>query len=186
MKRIDENPPIRFPDRPPAECAAPWWIAKIKPRQEKAMAWDLVKKNIEYYLPMYTKVTRRADNNKPRKSILPLFPGYISFCAQSGTQNAIYATDRVVSVLEVRHQKRFIEELSQIYLGLQYGANIVPLEAFEPGDYVCVQSGPLRGVHGTIVNVRDEHRLVLSVEGLGRAAMLVDAATVKAVSRSEK
>lgn len=182
MKRISENPPARFPDRPIAAAENPWWIAKIKPRMEKAMAFDLIKRNVEYYLPMYTKVTRRRDNNKPRKSVLPLFPGYLSFCAAPGTQQSIYTTGRVVSVIEVRYQKRFVEELGQIYLGLNCGMPMEPVFTFEPGESVEVFAGPLRGVHGVVTRINNEHRLVLEVEGLGRAAVLVDAGMVKPVA----
>jgi hypothetical protein len=75
MKRVDENPPTRHPAGPISESKEPWWVAKVKPRQEKAIAFDLIARSIDYYLPMFTKVVRRKDNNKPRKSILSLFPG---------------------------------------------------------------------------------------------------------------
>ncbi len=41
---------------------------KVKPRKEKAFAYDLLEKKLEYYLPMYTKVTKRSDgkNGKHR------------------------------------------------------------------------------------------------------------------------
>jgi transcription antitermination factor NusG len=179
MKRVGENPPSRYPDRPIAEASLPWWIAKIKPRQEKALAADLLRENIEYYLPMYTKVVRRRDNNKPRKSVMPLFPGYISYCAAPEQQAVLYRTGRVVNLIEVRHQKRFVEELTQIYLGLERGVAIEPLFDFVQGDEVQVFTGPLRGLRGVIVRFPNEHKLVLSVEGLGRAAVTVDIASVK-------
>ena len=77
MRRMSDNPPSRYPERPIADAEQPWFVAHVKPRMEKAVADDCVRKAIEYYLPMVTKVTRRKDNNKPRKSVLPLFPGYI-------------------------------------------------------------------------------------------------------------
>jgi transcription antitermination factor NusG len=178
MKRIAENPPTRFPARSVAEAEAPWWVAKVKPRQEKACAFDFARNDIEYYLPMFTKVTRRRDNNKPRKSIMPLFPGYIAF-SQVVPQN-VFSTGRVVEVIEVRHQKRFIEELSQIYVALEAGAVLEPvLGHFEPGATVRVRSGPLHGIVGMVTRLQGEHRLVLSVESFGRAALTIDTAMVE-------
>ena len=180
MKRIDENPPARHPHRPLCEAQAPWWIAKVKPRQEKAIAFDFIKRDIEYYLPLITKVTRRKDNNKPRKSILPLFPGYISFCAEKGRHREALATGRTVAIIEIRNQKRFINELSQIFSVLELGVALEPhTMAYVAGDRVLVQSGPLRGIHGVVYKIHNRNKLILSVEGLGQAAVAVDSAQVK-------
>jgi transcription antitermination factor NusG len=182
MKRINENPPARFPERPISMAEAPWWIAKVKPRQEKALAFDLMRNNIEYYLPMVAHVTRRRDNNKPRKSVLPLFSGYISFCGTDAIPRDIYRTGRVVSVIPVKHQERFIRELGQIYQAIETGAVLDPLTVlYSPGTKVSVSAGPLRGLIGVIARVQDSDRLVLSVAGLGQASMVIDAAMVKPV-----
>jgi transcriptional antiterminator RfaH len=182
MKRVSENPPPRFPARRIGEAQGPWWIAKVKPRQEKALAFDLITRGVEYYLPMYTKVVRRRDNNKPRKSVLPLFPGYLSFCAYAGAERLIFATNRIVNLVEVRHQKRFVNELEQIYFTLDLGMPLEPfarLEELSPGMMVEVRAGPLRGIRGTVKRMQGSHRLILSVDGLGRAALAVDASVVK-------
>jgi transcription antitermination factor NusG len=180
MKRINENPPARHPDRPLDENGAPWWVAKVKPRQEKAIAADFISLDIEYYLPLFTKITRRKDNNKPRKSVLPLFPGYISFSASNPRLRDVLRTNRVVNIIEIRHQKRFVEELSQIYSALEHGIALEPLgEAYPEGTRVLVVSGPLRGIRGVIAKIHNNNKLVLSVEGLGMAALSVDQSQVK-------
>ncbi len=180
MKRISDNPPTRWPARPIADAEHPWWVAKVKPRQEKAFVLDLLEHEIEYYLPMYTKVVRRRDNNKPRKSVLPLFSGYVSF-SQASPQN-IYTRGRVVNIIEIRHQARFIQELTQIYQALEAGAPLEPvLESYEPGTEVRVRSGPLHGIRGVISRVHNESRLVLSVEPCGRAAVSIDSSLVEPV-----
>lgn len=177
-RALSDTPPSRFPERPIAQAAARWWVAKLKARQEKAFAADLMQRGIEYYLPMVTVVTRRKDNNKPRKSILPLFPGYISF-AQNTPQD-IYRNGRVAGLIEIRHQARFIHELTQIYQAIESGAQLEPLtDSFEAGTYVRVRSGPMRGVEGQITHVRDQKRLVLEVEPFGRASMVIDSSMVE-------
>lgn len=47
--------PERFPDRPLNEAEEHWWVAKVKPRQEKLLAADFFQEGIEYYLPLYVK-----------------------------------------------------------------------------------------------------------------------------------
>jgi transcription antitermination factor NusG len=182
MKRVQDNPPSRFPARPVAEARYPWWVAKVKPRQEKACAFDLLRGQIEYYLPLYTKVVRRRDNNKPRKSVLPLFPGYISF--SQDVPEGIYTGGRIVSIIEVRNQRRFIDEMTQVYLALEAGAKLEPLrESYDPGTRVRVRRGPMRGIEGSIVQVRGEHLLVLSVEQFGRASVTIDSSLVEPMGR---
>jgi transcription antitermination factor NusG len=176
-----KNPPTRFPDRPILDTTLPWWVAKVKPRQEKALASDLIERNIEYYLPMYTKVTRRKDNNKPRKSVLCLFPGYLSFCTDKGFEREIYTTDRIVTIIQVKNQSHFRKELSQIYYALEHNLPIEPLDPqnLVPGQFVEVVHGPMRGIQGHIVKLHSGHKLILSVDLLGKAAVSIDSSLVK-------
>jgi len=184
MKKVGENPPARFPDRPIAEAPQPWWVAKVKPRMEKALAFDFLNTGTEYYLPLYTHVIRRRDNNKPRKSILPLFPGYIAFSMT--TPHNIFITGRVVNIVEVRHQKRFVRELTQIQSALEKGVVVEPCDtAFEIGQTVEVHAGPLRGLVGVVARIRDSDRLVLSVDGLGRAMVTIEPAYLRPVKRKD-
>lgn len=183
MYRLDENPPSRFPERTIAESEGRWWVVKTKPRQEKALAFEFLHREIEYYLPMYLKVTRRKDNNKPRKSVCCLFPGYVAFCAPAGEERFAYATNRIVNLVEVQHQKLFIRQLDQIYHTIDLGIPLEPWEEppdFKPGSPVQVEAGPLKGITGTIVRSRSGgDRLVISVDVLGFASVSVDARFVK-------
>ena len=180
MRKVSDNPPTRFPERPIGEAQDPWFVAHVKPRQEKALADDCRHLAIEYYLPMVTHVTRRKDNNKPRKSILPLFPGYISFAGTQETHHKLYATGRIASLIVIKHQKKFIAELSQIYSLLENGVPLEPCDfPFTEGTEVRVQAGPLLGIEGVVISIRNQQKLVLSVEGLGQAVMTIDAAMVK-------
>lgn len=184
MLRLSGNPPSRFPERTISDATGPWWLAKVKPRQEKALAFDFIEHEIEYYLPMYLKVTRRKDNNKPRKSILCLFEGYISFCSPRGFERKVFATNRVVNIIEIQHQSRFISQLEQIYHLIDLGTPLVPLSTAEyliPGTPVKVEYGPLREVVGTVIKYQNSHKLILSVDGLGKAALKVPADSVKPI-----
>ena len=187
MRRMSDNPPARFPDRPIGEAEQPWFVAHVKPRQEKAMADDCLRLGVEYYLPLFTRVTRRKDNNKPRKSILPLFPGYLSFAGTKETSRTLYATGRIANVIEIKHQKKFIDELGQVYYLLERGTPLEPCPVqCRSGDQVVIKNGPLRGIRGVIISVRNQNRLLLSVEALGRAMATVDASMVVPVDKKDQ
>jgi len=186
MRKVSDNPPARFPDRPIGEATLPWFVAHVKPRQEKAAADDCLRLAVEYYLPMFTHVTRRKDNNKPRKSVLPLFPGYISFTGMQETKHRLYATGRIAHIIEIKQQAKFIRELSQVYYLLEKGTLLEPyIFPYAKGTEVCIQTGPLRGIRGVITSVKNQNRLILSVEGLGLAMTTVDASTVLPVDKKE-
>lgn len=169
------NPPMRFPDRPIDAAEQRWWIAKVKPRQEKQLALDFLNEKIEYFLPIYTKNTPRNGTGSRRLFQIPLFPGYISFAQE--TPHQIYLSGRVVNLIEIRHQKRFISELNQIYFVCK---GSIPLEPHQeanhllPGTPVTITIGPLKGLSGTVIKESGASRLILSVAGLGNAAVQID------------
>jgi transcription antitermination factor NusG len=117
--------------------------------------------------------------------VLPLFAGYLSFAGTRETHTRLYATGRVARILEIRNQKKFIAELGQVYSLLEKGVPLEPCTlSFAEGDEVYIEAGPLRGIRGVITTVRDQDRLILTVECLGRAMTTIDAAMVKPVHAS--
>lgn len=184
MTEQEKTPPSRYPERPIDQAKEKWWIAKVKPRQEKQLAFDFIDFGVEYYLPLYQKVTFRPGTNKKRIFVVPLFPGYI--CFSQDVPKDIYRTGRVVNIIEIRHQQRFIRELSQIFFVLEHGFTLEPVDyAFDLETKVEIISGTLKGVRGVVANVKDNSRLILSVDGLGQAAVQVDMRQVKAISDDE-
>ena len=181
----DKIPPSRFPVRPIDKADFRWWIAKVKPRQEKQLAFDFIDNDVEYYLPIYKKVTYRPGTNKKRVFDVPLFPGYICF-AQEVPQN-IFMTGRVVNLIEVKNQRKFVSELSAIYFALEHGICVEPLEGtFAIESQVEVVSGPLKGVCGVVVSIRNSKQLIVEVDSLGSAVIQVDMADVRVVGRGGK
>ena len=180
MTEKEKTPPSRYPERPIEQAEAKWWIAKVKPRQEKQLAFDFLNFGIEYYLPLYNKVTFRPGTNKKRTFIVPLFPGYI--CFSQDVPRDIYRTGRVVNLIEIRHQQRFIKELSQIYMALEKGFTLEPVDfSFDIETKVEIISGTLKGIRGIVANIKNNRRLILSVDCLGQAAVQVDMGQVKAI-----
>ena len=184
MYRINDNPPDKWPEIPIASPGDPWWIAKIRPRMEKLFAVDCKDGGFPYYLPFVLRITRRRDNNKPRKSIVPLFPGYATFRCAKGRQYDIWETGRIVRIVEVRNQQRLMKELEQIEIVLANGIRLEPLQDYTIGTPVRVRTGPLRGIEGIVQKSLKQMKLILSVEGIGQAVCKVDAGDVEPVAKS--
>lgn len=146
-----------------------WKVARIRSRNEKVLARDCEALGISYYLPLYIKRTRRRDNNKPRKSLLPLFSGYFPFVAREESHRLLLETGRVAQVMEVPDQRRFVDDLLQIWNTLETGTPILAVEPITPGQKVRIQEGPLAGMTGVVSEVRDECCLLLAVEAFQMA-----------------
>ena len=176
--------PARYPDQPLNQATERWWVAKVKPRQEKLLAADFLDEGIEYFLPLYAKNTPRPGTTHHRIFNVPLFPGYISF-AQNQPHN-IYRSGRVVNLIEIRHQRRFIHELNQIYFALLGNAPIEPVfDTFREGALVKITHGPFTGIEGIVSKDPASNRLILSVECLGNAALTIERSWITPVMQDD-
>jgi len=174
MLRQAENPPARYPPDRPLEADLGFWrVAQVKSRQEKAMAHELIRLNISYYLPLYEKRVRRRDNRKIRKTILPLFPGYIAFALPENNCSAIYGTNRVTKIIEVVEQMLFVKEMAQIRRTLEAGVPLALVSHLQAGQKVRISGGPLQGLEGEVLRQRGETRLLIRVH-LFRQAVALD------------
>jgi transcription termination/antitermination protein NusG len=169
LLKIHENPPVVWPEAESIRAfRGRWWVAHTKSRNEKALAHDLMAKDISYFLPMTWKVRRQT--HRTIKSLLPLFTGYLFFCGDEPARVELLKTNRVANLLEVKNQEDFIRELVRFEQALRAGAPLVPHKYIEAGQWCRVMAGPLLGLEGIVVQTRGDTRLVLQIDMLGQAA----------------
>jgi transcription antitermination factor NusG len=169
LLKVTENPPIVWPETNSiGDFGGQWWVAHTKSRNEKALAHDLVRKNISYFLPMSWKV--RRNSQRTIRSLLPLFSGYVFFCGEEDDRVELLRTNRVANLIEVVDQRQLVGELTQIEQALKVGAPLVPYEYIRAGQRCRVIGGPLTGLQGIVVTRKGTTRLVLQVDILGQAA----------------
>ncbi len=169
MLKESENPPTVWPEGQfIKDFAGRWWVAHTKSRNEKALANELVRKNISYFLPMRWKLTIR--NRRKFRSLLPLFSGYLFFCGDERQRIELLKTNRVANLLEVKDQGKLLAELSQIEQAVQAGVDLTPHKYIETGQRCRVLAGSLAGLQGIVIKTKTAARLVLQVDMLGQAA----------------
>lgn len=169
MLKISENPPMTWPEAETiADFDGQWWVAHTKSRNEKALAHDLIRREVSYFLPMSWKVSRRS--RRTTKSLLPLFAGYVFCCGKEDERLEILRTDRVANMIEVTDQERLIKELLQIEQALKAGAPLTPHKYLKVGQKCRVTAGPLLGLEGVVTQTKGAVRLILQVDMLGQAA----------------
>ncbi|MHC5083358.1 MAG: transcription termination/antitermination protein NusG [Planctomycetota bacterium] len=169
MLKVSENPPILWPeDKSIADFEGSWWVAHTKSRNEKALAWQMVHKEVPYFLPMHWKATK--SRGRTFRSLLPLFPGYVFFCGGDDQRLEVLKTNRAANIISVDNQARLVEELLPIEKLLQLGKSVIPHEYIKVGQRCRVTAGALMGTEGIVVQTAKETRLVLQVDMLGQAA----------------
>jgi len=176
-----ENPPIVWPE----ECSVRdftglWWVAHTKSRNEKALAHDLIRRQISYFLPM----TRRARRHRGRtiRSLLPLFSGYLFFCGSEDQRVELLRTNRVANLIEVKDQGTLVDEIYQIEKALRARIPLSRHPYLKEGTLCQVTAGPLAGLKGIVVRTKSATRLVLQVDILGRATSVeIDADMIEVI-----
>ena len=169
MLKVSENPPLLWPEVESIyDLAGQWWVVHTKSRNEKALAHDLIRRNISYFLPMTWNVRRKS--RRTIRSLLPLFGGYLFFCGRENDRIELLRTDRVANLIEVKDQQKLLMELRQIEQALQAGVPVTPHKYLKEGQKCRVIAGPLMGLEGVVARTRGATRLVLQVDMLGQAA----------------
>jgi len=169
MLKESENPPIIWPEgRSIDSFEGTWWVAHTKSRNEKALAWQLVQKEVCYFLPMSWKISRKSS--RTLRSLMPVFPGYLFFCGTERDRLEVLKTNRTAGILTVRNQSQLVQELLPIEKVLRSGRTVVPHEFLRVGQRCRVVAGPLMGIEGLIVQTPRKAKLVLQVQMLGQAA----------------
>jgi transcription antitermination factor NusG len=169
MLKLSENPPIIWPDvESIRDFTGQWWVVHTRSRNEKALAHDLISKNISYFLPMSWKISRRS--RRKVRSLLPLFGGYLFFCGQENQRVELLKTNRVANLIEVNNQQKLLDELIQINQALRAGVPLTPHNYIKTGQRCRIIAGPLIGMEGIVVRSKNAIRLVLQIDMLGQAA----------------
>jgi transcription antitermination factor NusG len=169
LLKASENPPILWPEvESIRDFTGLWWVAHTKSRNEKALAHDLIAKDISYFLPMTWKVHRKS--HRTIRALLPLFSGYLFFCGEETQRVELLRTNRVANLIEVKDQDKLLNELVQFEQALRVGAPLTPYKYIRAGQRCRVIAGPLLGLEGIVVKMKGATRLVLQIDILGQAA----------------
>lgn len=155
----------------------PWFALYVKPRHEKHVALTLQSKGFEAFLPTYSKYHRRD-----RIFDLPLFPSYVFSRIDVSKTLPILSTPGVFSIVGSGHAPEAIseDEIQGVRRMVEAGLTPVQWPYVSPGQEVSLESGPLQGVQGVIVDASNEKWLVVSVHLLRRSvAVKIDRASLR-------
>lgn len=165
-------PPDLLVQGSPSKGQSRWYALRVRPRHEKSVLEQLESKYYAAFLPLYSDRRRWADRWKVLS--LPLFPGYVFCCFDASTRGRVLATPGVIDVVRLGSEPAPISshEIEAIRLVVNSNLRPEPYPSLVRGQRVVVSGGPLDGVAGTLMQVRNGVRLVISVELLQRSVQV--------------
>ena len=152
-------------DEPP-DAERPWRVAHTKPRQEKALARELLAAEVPFYLPCDPRRVR--VRGRVIVSHVPLFGGYLFVRADDGERRRIATTNRVTRLLPVGDERRFAGDLRGVRRLLDLGEPVTVEDGLTRGSPVTVRSGPLAGMTGTVQEAIGGFKFVVMVDFIRR------------------
>ena len=155
--------------RPIAPEEGNWYALYTAPRHEKSVADQINRRGISCFLPLYRSMRRWKDRRKELAMVL--FPGYVFV--------RVVPQDRV-QVLQMRGAVRLVtfngkpvalpEQEIELLRSRLSGARVMePHPYLRVGKRIRVRRGPLQGLEGIIVRVKDRCRLVFSIDLIMRS-----------------
>ena len=152
-------------DLPTAD--APWEIAHLRSRQEKAVARLLLEGRKPFFLPQI-KQTKKCSG-RTLVSHLPLFPGYIFLRRVDGLRQTLWRTSAVANMIAVPDQAQLTSELQLIRKLQATGAYLTAHTDVVCGDAVRIEEGAFSGYTGVVIKERGALRLIVSVSILRKS-----------------
>ena len=146
-----------------------WIVVRSKPRSEKVAHNELVKKNIEAYLPLLKE--RRKWSDRKKWVEFPLFSSYLF--ARIDIKDSIFVlqTQGVNTIVKFGKQIAIVQNsvIEAIRLAMEGGYQLEPVEYFVEGNIVEVVAGPMKGVKGIVAKLKGQNRLIIKIDAIQQA-----------------
>ena len=161
-----------------------WFAVRVRSQFEQIVSSALRARDIEEFLPLVR--VRRQWSDRVKEIDVPLFPGYV-FCRFDPSRRVpVLACPGVVDVVPSCPGPHPAEEIDGSGALVASSLGVQPHPFLSSGEAVRIGHGPLAGVEGVVVEVKNRFRLVVSVSLLQRSVSVeIDRAWVSSVSQHE-
>jgi transcription antitermination factor NusG len=151
-------------DTPQGDLSPLWFPVYVVSRHEKRVAEHFTVRQVEHFLPLYSKPCRWKDGSRIDLQ-LPLFPNYLFVKITHETRVRALEIPGVVSLVGYG---RHASPVPDSYIGfLRDGLR---LHRIEPHPYLAVgarvriKAGPMAGLEGVLVRKKSDFRVVLTLD----------------------
>jgi transcription antitermination factor NusG len=169
-----------LPEQEQAMSMEHWYAAYTCAQHEKRVATELVARDVEHFLPLYSSMRRWKDRRVQLQ--LPLFPGYVFVRLALRDRLRVIQIPSVVRLVGFGGLPTALPnaEMEILQSGFSRSLNAEPHPFLTVGRCVRITGGPFAGLEGVLKRKRSTLRVVVSLELIQRSvAVDVDAADVR-------
>lgn len=143
-----------------------WFAVQVVPKCEMRVATLLECKGYESFFPKHK--VRRKWSDRIKTLEMPLFPGYVFCRSQGRTEGLIISTPYVARIVSFSGRPSPIDdqEIEALRKMESSGAQPEPCSYPQIGERVQVKEGPLSGITGILVQIRNRRQLVISIDAI--------------------
>jgi transcriptional antiterminator NusG len=148
-----------------------WYAVRVRTKSEALVSSLFAQKGLDSFAPTYELRRKYTDRMKRIQSAL--FPGYV-FCRFNACEPLpVLSTPSVQSIVGFGDGPHPVSdsEIENLRRAVAAGTQLTPTSWLSSGRRVRVRSGPLAGVEGYLITVKNhQQRLVLCADLLQKAA----------------
>jgi transcription antitermination factor NusG len=143
-----------------------WFAVFTVPRHEKRVSTHFENRQIESFLPLYTE-TRRWKNRCKVAVDSPLFPCYIFTRIDRRERVRVLNVPGVVGIIGRAQEAVPVPDecIESLRRGLSLG-KIQPHVNVTAGDRVRIIDGPMSGMEGLLMRVKNDFRVVVRLDAI--------------------
>ena len=145
-----------------------WYALYTKPRHEKFVESEFIKKGIEAFTPKVT--LRRNWSDRVKKVEEPIFKGYCFARFPLKEKAKIVREPGVMNIVNFNKNYVAINEsvINSLKIMVENELKIDPCPYISRGDFVEIKKGPFKGLEGYVLEKRNKNTtLVVSIDAIG-------------------
>ncbi len=146
-----------------------WYAIYVHSRAEKKVLSELLRKEIECFLPLHRKLRQWSDRKKWVE--MPLISGYVFVRITRKHYDVVLQTDNVMQYVRFEGKAAIIRDQDIEILKRMLGQGDMDVEITReellPGMLVEIVAGPMMGIRGELINFRGNNKVALRIPPLG-------------------
>ena len=163
-----------------------WYALTVPYQHERQTEKTLQSQGLETLVPVYR--SRRQWSDRVKELEMPLFAGYVLCHFDLSDRIQVLDTPGVAKIVGFGGAPVALEDSEIAAIQRMVGSKLplAPWPYLKAGDRVRVEHGPMRGLEGTLLRIKDSLRLVMGVDLLQRSiAVEVEQEAVVPVGRGK-
>ncbi|MEA3489005.1 MAG: UpxY family transcription antiterminator [Candidatus Omnitrophota bacterium] len=151
-----------------------WYVLYTKPRHEKFVESEFLKRGVDAFTPKITLRRRWSDRIKEVEE--PLFKGYCFAKFPLKDKRNIVSLPGVVDIVNFSKKYVPVEDsvIRSLKIMIDNDLKMDPCPYIAKGDFVSIRKGPFKGLEGYVIEKRNKNTtLVVSIDAIAAAVKCV-------------